>query len=262
MYIRSLSAFALAATLLMPAASQAAVLTSSFNSDDLIKGSGSTVYYFAQDGYRYVFPNEKVYFSWYQDFSNVKTIPDSHLASIPLGRSNITYRPGYKLLKITSDTRTYVVDRGGVLRHVTTEQLARTLYNLNWNDRVDDLPDAFYSNYRMGTPIQTASDYNPNDVMTLTPTILADKGFDRSKVTITIGTVNAGFVPTTFTVKKGIEVTWTNRDTMEHTVRGNGWTSPALRPGESWSRRFDAVGSFDYTCPTHPTMQGTINVVN
>lgn len=259
----SLAAFLLAAGLCLPAVSQAATpMTSAFNSDDLIKGSGPTVYYFAQDGHRYVFPNEKVYFSWYRDFSGVKTIPDSHLSSIPLGRTNVTYRPGFKMLKVTTDPRIYVVDRGGVLRHVATEQLARTLYNLNWNDRVDDVPDAFFTNYRVGTAIQTASDYNPNDVMTLTPTIAADKGFDRSKVTITIGNMNTGFVPTTFTIKKGVEVTWTNRDNTEHTVRGNGWASPMLRPGESWTRVFPATGSFDYSCGVHPVMQGTINVVN
>ena len=259
--ISSLSVIALVMGLLTPFAGQAAV-TSAFNSDDLIKGSGSTVYYFAQDGHRYVFPNDKVYFSWYRDFSNVKQIPDEQLFSIPLGRSNITYKPGYKLVKVTTDPKTYVVDRGGILRHVTTEQLARTLYNLNWSDRVDDIPDIFFSNYRIGTPIQTATDYNPNDVMTLTSTIAADKGFDRSKVTVTIGTVRAGFVPTTFTIKKGVEVTWTNRDTMEHSVRGNGWSSPVLQPGQSWSRVFNTVGSFDYTCGIHPVMQGTLNVVN
>jgi plastocyanin len=166
------------------------------------------------------------------------------------------------MVKISTDSRTYVVDRGGILRHVTTEQLARTLYNLNWNDRIDDVSDAFFTNYRIGTPIQTATDYNPSDVMTLTPTIFEDKGFERNKVTMTIGNVRTGFVPTTFTVKKGTEVTWTNSDTMEHTVKGRGWESPSIRPGQSWSYTFNTVGSFDYVCGIHPAMQGTVNVVN
>lgn len=257
-----LAGLTLAGSLLMPLASQAAELTSYFNAGDLIKGSGSAVYYFAQDGRRYVFPNEKTYFSWYRDFSGVITIPDEHLSSIPLGRSNVTYRPGYKMVKVTTDPSVYVVDRGGVLRHIASEQLARTLYNLNWRQRVEDVPDAFFTNYRIGTAIQTDGDYNPNDVMTLTPSIFEDKGFSKDKVTITVGTIRAGFVPTTFTIKKGVEVTWTNHDSMDHTIKGNGWTSPVLHPEETWSRVFPSAGSFDYTCGIHSAMQGTINVVN
>lgn len=261
--ISSLTTLAFAASLFTPFTSHAAELTSYFNSGDLIKGASTqAVYYFAQDGRRYVFPNEKTYFTWYPDFSGVITIPDEHLSSIPLGRTNVTYRPGAKMIKITTDPKTYVVDRGGILRHVTSEQLARTLYNLNWNDRIDDVPDSYFSNYRVGTPIQTASDYNPADVMTLTPSILEDKGFDRNKVTITIGSMRNGFVPTTFTVKKGTQVTWTNTDVTDHTVKGRGWESPVLRPGQTWSYTFNSTGSFDYQCGIHSVMQGTVNVVN
>jgi plastocyanin len=261
-FLSSLTVVAMTASLLTPFASHAAELSSYFNAGDLIKGSGSAVYYFAQDGRRYVFPNEKTYFTWYRDFSHIVTIPDEHLYSIPLGRTNITYRPGAKMIKITTDPKVYVVDRGGVLRHVTTEQLARSLYNLNWNDRIDDVADSYFTNYRVGTPIQTATDYNPADVMTLTPTVSDDKGFDRTQITMTIGNVRSGFVPTTFTVKKGTRVTWTNADTTDHTVTGNGWTSPTIHAGESWSYTFNTAGSFDYHCNIHPVMQGTINVVN
>lgn len=247
---------------LAPLATNAQTSRSTFNPGDLIKASGKAVYYFAPDGRRYVFPNEKTYFTWYTDFSSVRTIPDSHLSSIPLGRSNVTYRPGYKMVKIQTDPRTYVVDRGGVLRHVGSEELARTLYGLSWNNRIDDVPDAFFTNYRVGTPIQTASDYNPSAVMTLTQTILQDKNFDQQDVTITIGQRDIGFVPTTFTVKKGTRVTWTNRDVTDHTVTGSGWGSELLSPEQSYSRVFNTVGSFDYHCTVHPTMQGTINVVN
>ena len=258
----SLAGLVLAASLFTPLASQAAALTSYFNAGDLIKGSGPAVYYFAQDGRRYVFPNEKTYFSWYRDFSHIITIPNEHLSSIPLGRSNVTYRPGFKMVKVTTDPKVYVVDRGGVLRYVSSEQLARTLYNLNWHQRIDDVPDEFFSNYRVGTAIQTDSDFNPNDVMTLTPTIFEDKGFSKDKVTITIGTIRAGFVPTTFTIKRAVEVTWTNRDAMDHSIKGNGWSSPVLHPEQSWSRVFSSTGSYDYTCGIHSAMQGTINVVN
>lgn len=236
-----------------------AATTGSFNPGDLVKGSGAAVYYFAPNGKRYVFPNDKTYFTWYKDFAAVRTISDGALSSIPLG-GNVTYRPGYKMLKITTDPRTYVIDQGGVLRQITSESLAKTLYGLTWNNQIDDLPDAFFVNYKMGTAIQTASDYNPQNVMTLTTTIAQDKQFDETIATITIGTVANSFVPTTLTIKKGTSVTWTNRDVNVHSVVGNGFNSGDIKPGMSYSKQFNTVGSYDYSDPINPTMQGTINV--
>lgn len=239
-------------------------MTGAFSPGDLIKGSSSSaVYYFAPDGRRYVFPNEKTYFTWYTDFSNVKLISDGMLGTIPLGLSNVTYRPGYKMIKITTDPRTYVVDQGGVLRHITSEQLAQTLYPVNWKNKVDDVADAFFVNYKVGTPIQTASDFNPANSMTATPNIAIDKQFDETMVTVSIGNVSNSFVPASITIKKGHTVTWTNRDSMMHTVVGSGGIeSGNLNGGQSYSRTFNTVGSFDYHCGVHPVMQGTINVVN
>jgi plastocyanin len=243
-----------------PIASQAAV-TTAFGPGDLIKGSGSTVYYFGQDGKRYVFPNDKTYFTWFSDFSKVKQIPDNMLSTIPL-KNNVTYRPGKKMVKITTDPKTYVVDQGGILRHVTSESLAQTLYGLSWKNQIDDIPDPFFINYKIGTPIQTASDYNPGNTMTLTTTIAQDKQLDETKMTVTIGDKSAGFVPTSITIKKGTEVTWYNNDSSEHMVQGNGFSSSMLKYGQSWSYQFNTVGSFDYKDPNFTVMQGTVNVVN
>lgn len=257
---RTLAAAGTVAMLAAPMASQAAV-TRSFSAGDLIKGSMDTVYYFAANGKRYVFPNSKTYFTWYTNFDGVKTISDGALSTIPLG-GNVTYRPGRKMVKITTDPRTYVVDQGGILRHVQTEQLAETLYGIAWKSNVEDLPDAFFINYRVGTAIQTASDFQPQNVMTLTPTIAQDKQFDETNVTVSIGSSSNGFVPSSLTIKRGTTVTWTNRDNMVHNVSGSFGNSGDLAPGASYSKKFDTVGSFDYTCTIHPVMQGTINVVN
>ncbi|MFZ2803854.1 MAG: cupredoxin domain-containing protein [Patescibacteria group bacterium] len=259
-----LSAAVVAGTLLAmlaPLASFAAT-TSAFSPGDLIKGSGDTVYYFAPDGHRYVFPNSKTYFTWYKDFSMVKQIPDGQLGEIPLGRTNVTYRPGYKMVKVTTDPKTYVVDQGGILRWVQSEQLAETLYGLNWKDQIDDVPDAYFTNYKVGTPIQTASDYNPADIMTQTTTISQDKQFDETKAAINIGSVNDGFVPTSITVKKGTTVTWTNGDVNPHTVTTSDWDSGNIAPAGTYSWTYTSDGSFDYHDADNTTMQGTVNVVN
>lgn len=124
---------------------------------DLIKMDGlSSVYYLGNDGKRYVFPSESVYFSWYQDFSSVVTIPASELQSYPLG-ANVTMRPGTKLVKITTDPSVYAVTPNGVLRKIASESDAITLYGTNWSKMVVDVADAFFTNYTIGTPLTTGT---------------------------------------------------------------------------------------------------------
>ncbi len=125
-------------------------------SGSLIKSPDNpAVYYCGADGKRYVFPNSAVYFSWYPDFSGVVTITPEDLAKIPLG-GNVTYKPGVRMVKIQSDPKTYAVARGGVLRWVTTEAVARALYGDNWNQFIDDINVAFFLNYVIGDPITEA----------------------------------------------------------------------------------------------------------
>lgn len=124
----------------------------------LIKGTSPAVYYL-DEGKRYVFPNEKVFFSWYQDFSQVQSVTDQELASYLIG-GNITYKPGLKLVKIQSDPKVYAVGAGGTLRWLTSEDAARTLYGVDWSKRVDDIPDAFFLNYRQGEPVASSADFD------------------------------------------------------------------------------------------------------
>lgn len=121
--------------------------------DSLIKSPVSAaVYYCGTDHKRYVFPNNKAYFTWYKDFFEVQEISVGELASIPLG-GNVTYRPGVKLIKITTNPKVYAVDRGGILRWVTSSTVATKLYGDDWGDLVDDVSDAFFVNYVIGEPI-------------------------------------------------------------------------------------------------------------
>ncbi len=141
---------------------------------DLIKGSSSSVYYLNADNKRYVFPTERTYTSWYADFSSVKTLSDAEIASFMIG-GNVTYRPGVRLVKITTDPKVYAVSRGGTLRWIQTEDLARALYSTDWAKMLDDIPDAFFINYRVGSPIAAASDYTPASERDAIVTIQADK---------------------------------------------------------------------------------------
>lgn len=146
----------------MGVASLMPAMAATISAGDLIKASGSAVYYYGADGKRYVFPTESTYKTWYADFSSVKTITDAELAAIEIG-GNVTVRPGTKLVKITTDPKTYAVAPGGVLRHIDSEERARTLYGDDWAQRVIDIPDAFWVNYTKGDPITT--DQHPDGTL-------------------------------------------------------------------------------------------------
>jgi len=159
----------------VPAASATAVPP-----DSLVKGSTSAVYYFANDGKRYVFPNEKTYASWFTSFSAVRRISDAVLADMPIG-GNVTYRPGIRMLKIATDPKVYVVLRGAVLRLVADERMAGDLYGPYWNRAIDDVPDVFFTDYSLGAPLQSANDYSPLIVAAGTGMIDEDKGIPPSE---------------------------------------------------------------------------------
>ncbi len=158
---------ALLSLLLVPIKSNAA---ESLNAGDLIKGSGSAVYYFHTDGKRYVFPTEKTFFSWYGNFDAVKTISDVALGEIMIG-GNVTYSPNKVMLKVTTDPRVYLVSFGGVLRHIDSEALATELYGDDWAKKVDDLPDAFFINYTVGEPLTSIDQFNDRSVYSISKEI-------------------------------------------------------------------------------------------
>ncbi|TAL19907.1 hypothetical protein EPN90_02145 [Patescibacteria group bacterium] len=150
------------------------VQAATISTGDLIKGSTGAVYYYGQNGKRFVFPNSKTYFTWYTNFSTVKTISAGELAAIPLG-GNVTYRPGFKLVKITTNPKVYAVAVGGVLRWVKTEALAISLYGADWNQKIDDIPDAFFVNYTVGAEITNVSDFSPATELAAAGNINIDK---------------------------------------------------------------------------------------
>lgn len=129
----------------------------------LIKMAGlSTVYYYS-GGKRYVFPNEKTFKTWYRDFNSVQTISQSELESYPLG-GNVTYRPGVRLVKITTNPNVYAVDYNRTLRSIVSEANAISLWGSNWASMVEDVPDSFFTNYVVGAPL-TAGMYGAGQLV-------------------------------------------------------------------------------------------------
>ena len=137
------------------------------NAGDLVKMACSggedvndpckAVYYLGADGKRHAFPNEKVFFTWFDDFDDVVTITADEMASITLGR-NVTYHPGTRMVKFLTVNTVYAVGVDGALRPIDSEATAIALYGSTWNQQIDDISDAFFGNYAFGDDIDAADD--------------------------------------------------------------------------------------------------------
>ncbi|PIR73959.1 MAG: hypothetical protein COU35_04865 [Candidatus Magasanikbacteria bacterium CG10_big_fil_rev_8_21_14_0_10_47_10] len=114
------------------------------------------IYYCGRDGKKHAFPHSKVFFTWYSDYTAVQVVANSILHAIPIG-SPVTYKPGVRMLKLPSDSKTYAISGGGVLHWITTEIIAQQLYGAAWNKLIDDVNEIFFSDYVIGDPITADS---------------------------------------------------------------------------------------------------------
>ncbi len=121
------------------------------------------VYFHSSDNKRHAFPNDKVFFTWFDNFDSVKEINQETMSTYQLGK-NVTYRPGVKMVKFVTSDSVYAVDQKGLLRMIDSEQLAAALYGDTWNKQIDDISDVFFGNYKIGEKILTAQDYDSEAV--------------------------------------------------------------------------------------------------
>jgi plastocyanin len=71
------------------------------------------------------------------------------------------------------------------------------------------------------------------------------------------------FVPPQLGVPIGSSVSWTNDDSIEHTVTaddGESFDSGPISPGDTFDNTFDSSGEFGYHCSIHPFMTGVVVV--
>ena len=78
----------------------------------------------------------------------------------------------------------------------------------------------------------------------------------------TVSIRDFSFEPAQLSVEPGTTVTWTNEGNEPHTVTAdNGlFDSGVLYPGDSYSVRFDGMGTVSYYCTLHPSLTGGITV--
>ena len=147
----------------------------------------------------------------------------------------------------------------------------------------DNLADLFPSNNdashmlivgksaEMGTPLLTggtnweASTNAPSSVGDGAMGVSWDQtGVATESLSVSIAGQATGFAPEAPSVQVGATVTWTNADTITHTVTDKEaqFDSFDIGPGESWSLTFTEVGAFSYYCKYHPMMEGSVTVLS
>jgi plastocyanin len=80
--------------------------------------------------------------------------------------------------------------------------------------------------------------------------------------TATVSMIEDEFLPPELVVAPGTEVTWRNDGEVPHTATAvdGSFDSGLVASGEVFTFRFEAEGTFDYTCILHPGMEGTVVV--
>lgn len=129
----------------------------------LIKGSGATIYWAADNSKKYAFPNIETFYTWFgwSDLKTVKKVSEKELKAIPTS-GNVTYRCGAKLVKFPGESTVYAVSRYGILRPILNEQVASELYpGRVWTSMVETLPTKLRADYVIGSMIRVAyTDYS------------------------------------------------------------------------------------------------------
>lgn len=80
--------------------------------------------------------------------------------------------------------------------------------------------------------------------------------------TSTVTIQNFAFVPADLVVKAGTTATWTNADSVAHTIVGNtgGPSSDTIGAQGTYRYTFSTPGTYTYHCSLHPTMIGSVTV--
>ena len=106
---------------------------------------------------------------------------------------------------------------------------------------------------------------NPTIITTtITPVFSQEEG---SSVSIAPGAADPNndlsFDPPQINVPTGSIVSWTNADSIQHTVTSDEqglFDSGPISPGDTFENVFDSAGEFGYHCAIHPFMTGVVKV--
>jgi plastocyanin len=88
-----------------------------------------------------------------------------------------------------------------------------------------------------------------------------NKGSDATVVTTSVTISNFAFDPTNISVSSGDIITFTNKDTVTHTITAyDGSFNQTVDAGQATEVKIIKAGTYDYHCSIHPSMKGSIVV--
>ncbi len=136
---------------------------------DVVKKEGSSAVFFIQNDCLHPFANRRIFNAWDFDETDVKIISEEEFKRYRLaGCNDVFARPGMQLIQAVDgatpwniiDPKIYAVSNDGILRHITTERIAREVFGDNWQELIVPTPISNFTQYRLGTPLVSRSDYN------------------------------------------------------------------------------------------------------
>jgi plastocyanin len=124
-------------------------------------------------------------------------------------------------------------------------------------------PESRHDVERIGAPLVIVIHVAAAALMTRTPTPSATATPAPAARQVSATIQNVAFSPNSITVARGTTVTWTNLDSMAHTVtadNGSWGSTSTLGQGGTYSHVFTSPGSYTYHCAIHSFMKGTVIV--
>ena len=138
-------------------------------------------------------------------------------------------------------------------------------YGLTRNKKSDNNSNSSNSNTSQNSsPNPSPTSSNSASKESTNSSSNSNNSSSSSQSTNAVSINNFAFSPKDITVKKGTTVTWTNNDSVTHTVQEtdgkSGPKSNDLARGETYTYTFIAAGTYAYHCSIHPDMTGTVTV--
>lgn len=111
------------------------------------------------------------------------------------------------------------------------------------------------------SPTAPTPSVSPSPLLSASPAVSAGITSQPAPVTgASVSIKNFAFSPDTVAIAVHGNVTWINDDGFTHTVTFTGEPAQSVGSGASYTREFDAPGTYNYVCSIHPSMKGQVIV--
>ncbi len=131
--------------------------------ESLEKGA---VYLIGVDEKKYMFPDEKTFMTWYENFADVITVNQETLDAYPEG-GQVPYKAGVKLMTHKNTNNVYTVGENGQLIQISDEATAVKFYGSHWQDLVNDVDPGIFAVAYKKSPGILSEDNLPEGALTL-----------------------------------------------------------------------------------------------